>query len=88
MLNIYFRKEDKTIDNRLRMVKCVLRADNCLVTVDQCYDPTDKLLSRLLCGEQLFPSDDFCQPNVIQSLKHLGMSVRQRKHDYVELFLT
>ena len=72
-------EEDPYTLTRLQSVKCVKREDNSLVTAQQCYDPTDSLLTDLLLGEQLFPHADFCQPQVIESLKLLGMSFESHK---------
>ena len=70
---LFYSKEKSTVVTaRLKCVQCVLRSDGRLVTPDQCYDPTDPLLSRLLSGQNLFPSDKFCQPNIIENLKLLG----------------
>ena len=69
---LYSKEKPTVVTARLKCVQCVLRSDGRLVTPDQCYDPTDPLLSRLLSGQNLFPSDKFCQPNIIENLKLLG----------------
>lgn len=69
---LHYSKQKSTVSARLRCVACVLRSDGSLVTPDQCYDPSDPLLSRLLSGEELFPDKKFCQANIIDNLKLLG----------------